>query len=172
MDLEQSALDEEEDPSLPKKKAVQFHQRDSIAEVQRISRISMYNPDEVTAYWGDSEEHRLRKQELKEAVMDWHKGRRNSDNLTFTTVGIEDKVGEGRAIRKEMRWRSRNVVMDQQAWQDEEGYQDDELLADIYKVTTQNARLKAREVAQRIADDVARFQDHDQSSAVNTTNED
>ncbi len=159
MDAEQVALEEGEDePTPPPKKGVRFHKRGSIEEVKRISRISMYNPEEIIAYWGDSEEHLLRKEELKKAVLDLHRGRRSSDNFSFTSIGIEGKVGEGRALRKEMRWKSRNAVFDEQAWQEAEGARDDEQLADIYKVTTQDALVMAQDVAKRVAEDVGKFQ--------------
>jgi hypothetical protein len=161
MDSEQAGLSEEEEPPRPKKKEVQFHKRGSIEEVRRISRLSTYGTEEVIAYWGNNDEYRLRKQELKEAVIDWHYGRRNSDNMTFTAIGIEDQVGEGRALRKEIRSRSRSAVLEEQALQGAEGSRDDELLADVYKDTSQDAEAKARQVAQRIANDVRRFNDSD-----------
>lgn len=133
-------------------------------QVQRISRYSMYDPEEVVAYWGESNEHVLRKQELKKAVMDWQMGRRNSDNFSFTTVGIADKVGEGREVKKENRFRSRAAVMDEQYLQEAEGLLDDDLLADIYSVTTVGAKKKAHEEALHIADEVKQFHDESPSS--------
>jgi hypothetical protein len=107
MDLKQTPLVEEEAPVPPKKKGVQFHSRGSVEQVRRISRYSMYQPEEVVAYWGESNEHKLRKEELKMAVRDWQLGRRNSDNFTFSTIGIADKVGEGREKKKLNRYKSR-----------------------------------------------------------------
>lgn len=159
MDLSQSNLKDEEAPAVaPKKKGVQFHSRNSVEQVRRISRYSNYDPDEVVAYWGDSNEHRLRKQELREAVVEWQQGRRMSDNFSFTTVGIADKVGEGRAVKKENRWKSRSAVMDEQDLQESEGLRDDELLADIYTITTVASKKKAHEDALDIADEVKQFQ--------------
>jgi len=159
MDLSQRILEEDDEaPMMPKKKGVQFHSRSSMEQVRRISRYSNYDPEEVVAYWGDSNEHRLRKQELREAVLDWQMGRRNSDNFSFTTVGIADKVGEGKAIKKENRWKSRNAVMDEQDLQVSEGLRDDEVLADIYTITTVSAKNKAHQEALNIADGVKHFQ--------------
>ena len=160
MDLEQKALDEEENPMPPKKKkGVQFHSRGSVEQVRRISRYSMYDPEEVVAYWGESDEHALRKQELKQAVMEWQMGRRNSDNFSFTTVGIADKVGEGKQIKKANRWKSRNAVLDEQYLQEAEGIMDDKLLADIYAVTTNSSKKKAHEEALHMAEEVQQFQE-------------
>lgn len=161
MDIEQTPLGEEEAPLSPTKKGVQFHSRGSVEQVRQISRYSMYDPEEVVAYWGESNEHTLRKQELKQAVMDWQMGRRNSDNFSFTTVGIADKVGEARQVKKENRWRSRNAVMDEQYLQEAEGVLDDELLADIYSVTTTGAKKKAHEEALNIAGEVQHFHGED-----------
>ena len=70
----------------PKARGVQFPHRESKLEVvKRISRVSQtYSPEEVIAVWGDSNEYRLRKQELKQAVVAMQTGRRSSDNYTFT----------------------------------------------------------------------------------------
>jgi len=168
MDFQQVAFGEEDESVNLKKKGVQFHTRNSLEEVQRISRFSTYDPEEITAYWGDDDEHQLRKEELKSAVMDWQMGRRNSDNLSFSMVGLEDKVGPGRTFRKEMRWRSRTAVMDEQSFQAAEGVYDDEQLASVYKITSQEARLKAQEVARRLASDVEGFQTEDLPDNRNT----
>ena len=136
-----------EDSPQPKKKGVVFHNRESIEQVRRISRYSNYNIEEVEAYWGDGSEHKLRKQELRVAVQEWQAGRRSSDNLTFTTRGIMDKIGEGKQIKKANRERARQAVMDEQELQDQEGIIDDDLLAEIYTATTINSKKKAQNKA-------------------------
>lgn len=140
-------------------KGVQFKSRGSIEQVRRISRYSNYDPTEVIAYWGTNDEHRLRKEELREAARDYQMGRRSSDNFSFSTKGISDKVGEGKAVKKENRLKSRMAVMDEQDLQDVEGVRDDELLADIYGVTTYGARAKARNEAEAMAEEVRRLND-------------
>ena len=142
-----------------KKGGVQFRSRESIEQVRRISRFSNYSLDEVEAYWGDGSEHKLRKQELRQAVMEWQQGRRMSDNLTFTTKGIADKVGEGKAVKKENRAISRQAVLDEQELQDLEGAQDDELLADIYTITTVKAKEKAQKEALEMQEEVKKIQE-------------
>ena len=85
---EQQAQGEEQEPGdeRPPRRGVQFPTRESKMEVvKRISRVSQaYSPDEIIAVWGDSNEFRLRKQELKQAVVAMQTGRRVSDNFTFT----------------------------------------------------------------------------------------
>ena len=83
------------------KKGIQWHSRNSIEVIKRISRVSQYSIDEIAAVWGDDDEALLRKKELKAAARDVKYGRRTSDNLTFSTVGIRDMVGLGRQERKE-----------------------------------------------------------------------
>ena len=147
---------EQEKPPKPKK-GVGFRSRDSIEQVRRISRFSNYSIDEAEAYWGDGSEHKLRKQELRETVQEWQRGRRMSDNLTFTTKGIADKVGPGKILKKENRAVSRQAVLDEQELQEVEGAQDDELLADIYGVTTVRAKNKARHEALEMAEEVKKL---------------
>mmetsp|Transcript_8245 Transcript_8245/g.13044 ORF Transcript_8245/g.13044 Transcript_8245/m.13044 type:complete len:169 (+) Transcript_8245:191-697(+) len=139
------------------KVGVQFRSNNSIEEVRRISRISNYRLDEVISYWGDSDEHRLRKDELKKAAQDMQFNRRMSDNMEFTSLGIADKVGTGRTIKKINRTKAWNAVMDEQDLQDHEGVQDDELLADVYTVTTVAAKRAAHESAENLHKEVSNF---------------
>jgi hypothetical protein len=135
-------------------KGVQFPSIRSMEQVRRISRYSNYAIDEIESVWGDGDEHKLRKQELRTAVSEWQQGRRMSDNLSFTTIGIADKVGPGRKVKKENRIVSRQAVMDEQELQELEGMKDDELLGDIYTITTAKAKRKAHEEALNLAEEV------------------
>lgn len=146
-----------EDSPQPKKKGVVFHSRESIEQVRRISRYSNYKIEEIEAYWGDGSEHKLRKQELRSAVQEWQAGRRTSDNLTFTTRGIMDKIGEGKQVKKANRERARQAVMDEQELQDQEGIIDDDLLAEIYTATTISSKKKAQQEAMAVRDEVDAF---------------
>eukprot|EP00934_Nitzschia_sp_Nitz4_P009091 Nitzschia sp. Nitz4//scaffold38_size140716//116270//116746//NITZ4_003167-RA/size140716-processed-gene-0.78-mRNA-1//-1//CDS//3329550138//9081//frame0 len=158
MDLNQSSLGEEQtDSGAPR--GVRFAAEEDIEQVQRISRYSNYEIEEIIAYWGDGDEHQLRKEELREAVQDWKMGRRISDNFNFTSAGIADKVGERKVMKRENRMRSRGAVLDEQELQQDEGMMDSELLADIYKLTTASSKKKAREEAARMAAEVEKFTD-------------
>lgn len=148
-------------PKGERKKGVEFHSRDSIEQVRRISRSSNYDLSEIEAYWGDGNEHKVRKQELRTAVKEWQQGRRMSDNLTFTTRGIMDKIGEGKQIKKANRDRARQVVMDEQELQDQEGIVDDDLLAEIYAATTMGPQKKAQLEAMSIRKEVDSFDEDD-----------
>lgn len=156
MDLQQTALGEEDDEG-SQNRGVRFPSIGKMEQVKRISRYSNYEIDEIIAYWGDSEEHRLRKEELREAAMDWKMGRRTSDNFTFTSAGIADKVGEGRALKRENRIKARNAVLDEQDLQYEEGVKNEELLAEIYTLTTVDAKKKARAEAEHMAEEVGKL---------------
>ena len=140
-----------------KKKGVGFHSRDSIEEVKRISRYSNYDIKEIEAYWGDGNDHKLRKQELRTAVQEWKQGRRMSDNLTFTTRGIMDKIGAGKQVKKANREKARMAVMDEQELQDQEGIIDDDLLAEIYTATTISSKKKAQQEALAVRSEVDGF---------------
>ncbi|KAG7363375.1 hypothetical protein IV203_026752 [Nitzschia inconspicua] len=136
---------------------VQFRSRNSIEEVRRISRISNYDIEEIISYWGDSDEHILRKEELKKAAHDMQYCRRMSDNSTFTSLGIADKVGERRVIKKQNREIATRAVLDEQDLQDCEGVYDDELLADVYALTTATAKREAKASAKALHEEVKQF---------------
>mmetsp|Transcript_8645 Transcript_8645/g.21096 ORF Transcript_8645/g.21096 Transcript_8645/m.21096 type:complete len:175 (-) Transcript_8645:327-851(-) len=133
------------------KDGVKFRSRSSIAEIRRISRISNYDMEEIINYWGETDEHSMRKSELKKAVKDMHFNRRGSDS-EFTTLGIDDKVGHGKAVKKVNRMLARNAVMDEQDLQYNEGIIDDEMLADVYSLTSTPAKREAQIKAQRLHD--------------------
>ena len=128
---------------------VQFKSDSKIEEVRRISRISNYNLEEITSYWGETEEHALRKSELRSAVQDMYYHRRASDS-EFTTLGIDDKVGQGKATKKANRNLSRNAVMDEQYLQAQECVIDDELLGDVYSISCGGANKTAQAKAERL----------------------
>mmetsp|Transcript_20259 Transcript_20259/g.50385 ORF Transcript_20259/g.50385 Transcript_20259/m.50385 type:complete len:186 (+) Transcript_20259:82-639(+) len=130
---------------------VQFRSQSSIEAIRRISRISDYDIEEILDYWGDTEEKDERKAELKQAVKDMYYKRRESDS-DFTTLGIDDKAGHGRAVRKANKELARNAVMDEQDLQLHEGILDDELLADVYSITSTAAKREAQMKAQRLAE--------------------
>jgi hypothetical protein len=146
-----------DEPPKPKKKGVGFRSGDSIEQVKRISRYSNYDMSEIEAYWGDGSEAKLRKQELRTTVQEWQQGRRMSDNLTFTTRGIMDKIGQGKHVKKANREKARQAVMDEQELQDQEGMIDDALLAEIYSTTTIASRKKAHNEAMAVREEVDGF---------------
>ena len=137
------------------KRNVRFASRRSIMEdVKRISRLSNYSISEVIAVWGDTEEHKLHKKELKNAVKDMVTGRRMSDNLTFTSVGIDDKIGEGKCEKMQNRQDGWEAVFDEQYLQEEDGIKDDDILADVYHDATTESRIKAHAEALQLEEEV------------------
>jgi hypothetical protein len=140
----------------PKKKGVQFRGRNSIQEVQRISRLSHYSEEEIMAVWGDEEEFFSRKEELKEAAWEMEAKRRLSDD-NFTRLGIADKVGKGRKEKKKSRAQAIKAVMAEQDMQFEEGTMDDELIAIQYEDAASDSREKARKAALIIHEEVKRI---------------
>ena len=152
---------EEEVTSRPKKR-IQWHSRKSIEVIKRISRVSQYSIDEIFAVWGDDDEATLRKQELKVAASDVKNGRRMSDNLTFSTVGIRDKVGLGRQEKREARNKAWDAVMDEQDLQASEGREgDSERIADAYSMTTAETRGKAHLEALKMEEEVRKHTTED-----------
>ena len=139
------------------RRGVMFKSRESIEEVKRISRISSRTLDEVIAYWGTTDEHKLRKQELRQAATEMQMNRRMSDNMEFTTLGLADKVGEGKLLKKQHRHISREAVLDEQDLQYHEGIVDDELLADVYSSVTYSSQKEAAEKAAMLHKEVKKF---------------
>eukprot|EP00339_Tiarina_fusa_P024163 CAMPEP_0116999392 /NCGR_PEP_ID=MMETSP0472-20121206/2111_1 /TAXON_ID=693140 ORGANISM="Tiarina fusus, Strain LIS" /NCGR_SAMPLE_ID=MMETSP0472 /ASSEMBLY_ACC=CAM_ASM_000603 /LENGTH=158 /DNA_ID=CAMNT_0004698793 /DNA_START=141 /DNA_END=617 /DNA_ORIENTATION=+ len=152
-----SEMESEKTTSPKQGKGVRFHSRGSIQQIRRISKATNYSEEELVAYWGESDEFRLRKQDLRTAVQEWQQGRRMSDNLEFTTIGLLDKIGEGRKEKKKNREVSRQAVLDEQELQDLEGYPDDELLSNVYQVTSAKAKDKAHEEALHIHEEVEKL---------------
>ena len=145
----------EEEVTTRPKKGVQWHSRNSIEVIKRISRVSQYSIDEVCAVWGDDDEAKLRKQELKATASDVKSGRRISDNLTFSTVGMRDMVGLGRKERKEAIYDAWDTVMNEQDLQASEGLGiDSELLAGVYSMTTAETSGKAHLEALEMEEEV------------------
>ena len=128
---------------------VRFRSKSSIEEIMRISRISNYDTEEVINYWGDSVEKAAQKADLKKAVNEMYYNRRGSDS-EFTTLGLGDKAGHGRAVRKANKMISRSAVMDEQDLQIHEGIPNDELLADVYSITSTAAKREGRIRAERL----------------------
>ena len=144
-----------DDNTIKERNGVQFRSESSIEAVRRISRVSNYDMEDIINYWGDNDEQALRKSELKQAVQDMQYSRRTSDS-NFTTLGIDDKAGHGRAVRKVNKILSRNAVMDEQDLQRYEGTLDDDLLADIYSITSTAAKKEAQIKAERLHDKLVR----------------
>jgi len=144
-------MDTEDDDKGEKKvrRGVGFRTESTLQVVRRISRASGYDFDEIMKYWGDDDEVCERKADLKKAVKDMYNERRMSDN-DFTSLGLEDKAGHGRAVRKVNKMISRNAVMDEQNLQYHEGVLDDELLADVYAITSAAAKREAQAKADRL----------------------
>lgn len=128
---------------------VRFRSKSSMEQVRRISRISDYNMSEIQMYWENDEEKGQRRAELKQAVKDMYYDRRPSDN-EFTNLGLGDKAGHGRAVRKANKMLGVNAVLDEQNLQIHEGCMDDELLADVYSITTTAAKKEGQLRAQRL----------------------
>ena len=134
-----------------------FRSEASMVEIMEISRISTYDPEEIVNYWGDSDEHVLRKSELRKAVQEMYFHKRMSD-ANFTSVGISDKAGEGKKIKKRNRTVSRNAVLDEQDLQYyDDGVVDEELLADVYAITTVAAATSARDKAEELRDSLDEY---------------
>jgi hypothetical protein len=146
----------EEHEVIGPKKGIQWHSRNSIEVIKRIPRVSQaYSTDEIFAVWGNSDEATLRKQELKVAARDVEYGRRKSDNMTFSTVGIRDKVGAGHMEKQEARFKAWDAVMDEQDLQASEGLgRDSMLIAGMYSMTTADTREKARLEALQMEEEV------------------
>ena len=88
-------------------KGVRFPSRKHIMEqAKQISRRSTWAINEMIAMWGDDEEHEKQRDQLDEECDKYAKGFHDSDNINFTTVGVEhliddDKYDEKLQLREE-----------------------------------------------------------------------
>jgi hypothetical protein len=140
---------------LPTKKGIQWHSRDSIEVIKKISRVSEYSLDEIIAVWGDDDEAILHKQELRAAAKDVQHGRRVSDNMTFSTTGLKFLVGAAREEKQEAKYKAWDAVMDEQDLQYDEGRgRDSELIAGAYSMTTAEPSEKAHLEALKMQEEV------------------
>lgn len=135
-------------------KQIRFAPQENMTQIRRISNFTGYSEEEITAYWGESDEMGLRKQELRENIQQWRQGRRASDNLDFTTLGIMDKIGDGRKDKKEHRENYLWAVLDEQDLQYAEGIYDDELMSEACRQTSSKSKDKAQREALRLHKEV------------------
>lgn len=81
-------------------------------DMRKISRLSNYTINDITAVWGDKEEHRERRQALYHDVQELSLGRQSSDkNVNFTTLGIADQVGPEKVERRRRRQAALKAVL-------------------------------------------------------------
>ena len=133
---------------------VQFRSQHSIKQIRRVSHVSDYSAEEINNYWCDSKDQIKSMSDFKKAVKDMHVHRRTSD-INFTTLGIEEYAGKAKANKKANTLLSRNAVMEEQDLQYYEGIVDDELLADVYTITSKTAKEDAKKKAERLHRDLA-----------------
>ena len=96
---------------------VKFHSNQSLVKVRKISKVCDWeNPEEKFASWHTKQEHKERMNSLRREIQEFQLNRRLSDNKTFTTVGLLDKVkGTPRHItKKTLRESAWNAVIFQQ----------------------------------------------------------
>ena len=97
-------------------------------QARQISRRSTYALSEMLAMWGDDEEHDKQRNELNEEVDKYEMGLHDSDNINFTTMGVEHLIDETRYNEKvQLREDAYQAVLWEQHYQREE---EDQILAE------------------------------------------
>jgi hypothetical protein len=118
---------------------VRFRSSQSREQVRPISRISEYDLAEVLAVWGNDDEHELRLQELQQTISEYaasppnknkktqqqqqqQQRRRDSDNVTFTAVGLIEHVPGHRRhdLKLQVREAAWQAVLWEQYYQQEQ----------------------------------------------------
>ena len=109
-------------------KGVRFPSRKHIMEqAKQISRRSTWAINEMIAMWGDDEEHEKQRDQLDEECDKYAKGFHDSDNINFTTVGVEHLIDDDKYDEKlQLREEAYDAVLWTQHYQREE---EDEILA-------------------------------------------
>ena len=131
-------------------KGVRFPSRRQIMEQARqISRRSTYALSEMIAMWGDDEEHDKQRNELSEEVGKYEMGLHDSDNINFTTMGVEHLIDESRYNEKvQLREDAYQAVLWEQHYQREE---EDQILAEKGIVVGENT--SPEDAAQVLSDE-------------------
>ena len=90
------------------KLCVRFPSKRSIQCVEYVDRIGDDDHDIKNNIWCNEQELNLRRHRIKCDIRDWTRGRRNSDNMTFSSLGLEGYVGKG----KLQKLHARQIQMD------------------------------------------------------------
>ena len=98
-------------------RVVRFRSNQSIETVKYVTSLDEYDIETYNNLWCSEYELNVRRHQLKCELRDYTRfchgvgrgrsGRRNSDNLTFTTLGLKPYVGHG----KRQKQHARNVQM-------------------------------------------------------------
>ena len=139
---------------------------------RRVSDLSTYSAPEKYAVWGNKAEQLQKRLQLKQEIIEYAQGRRLSDNQTFSSIGIVDKILDGKKAKDDIRHAARQVVLDEQYFQlhmkaistsddgrsngnsndSSVGYNNsvDEIIASVYMEVTLNAQQRAHEEAMEL----------------------
>ena len=101
-----------------KKKEVQFN---SMVTMKAISKVCDWsNPEEKLNTWHTKQEHKQQMHNLRQEIQDYTLRRRISDNQTFTTLGIMDKIRNTPryTVKQTLRESGWNAVIFQQYYND------------------------------------------------------
>ena len=155
-----------------KSKGIRFPSKDDVLNERfNISRLSTYELEEIMAVWGDKEEQIENRIKLKQEVREFAQGRRLSDNMTFTSMGLTDKIGIGRLEKQHYRQEGYEAVLGTQETQrvmaldgldQVEGSPchpsiRNEVIAAIYSNTVEPASLKAHQEALALHHEVEKY---------------
>ena len=139
---------------------------------RRVSDLSTYSAPEKFAVWGNKAEQLQKRMQLKQEIVEYAQGRRLSDNQTFSSIGIVDKILDGKKAKDGIRHAARQAVLDEQYFQlhmkeidtSDDGRSNgndndssfghsnsiDEIIASVYMEATLNAQQRAHEEAMEL----------------------
>lgn len=131
-------------------KEVSFNE---VVKAKKTIHISNFSTDEIDNCWYTENDFEVMKRDVRfevnllenECIKD--EGECEQGEMRHSTRGLQMFTKAGSKLRRECKRFSRNVVIEEQELQREEGSNDAEYIAEIYAMATKSARRLALEAA-------------------------
>mmetsp|Transcript_97612 Transcript_97612/g.135678 ORF Transcript_97612/g.135678 Transcript_97612/m.135678 type:complete len:234 (-) Transcript_97612:42-743(-) len=130
------------------RKGVSFKD-DCIEVVNFVLHRNDFTSEEKAATWYNVDEIRSIKNGVRAAVQILTHTPNAPETSDYTPRGVEDRTRENAKIKRQLKIDARAAVFFEQSIQEEDGFVDDEVLADVYYDYSQSASVKAHMIALR-----------------------
>ena len=123
-------------------KTVSFHE---VVKAKKTIHISDFSAEEIRSCWYKDEDYEVMKRDVRFEVnlLENDCLVENQSMMTRTARGLEIYSSTAGQVRREIKRRARNAVLEEQRLQREEGSYDPEFIAEIYSMLTKNASQNA-----------------------------
>ncbi len=128
------------------RRSVSFDER---VRAKKTTHIADFSEEEKKAYWYSEEDFLRMKQDVRFEVNLLENQCLERDTASYCRRGLEYYTSLGSNRRSSNKRKSRNVVLEEQALQRNEGSNDLEYIAEIYAAVVAASRLHALELARQ-----------------------